>query len=180
MRAYVFADVLGRTLSFKGYKLTHVINITDVGHLTDDADAGEDKMEKMAAQAGAIDLGHRPHYTRGLLGRCEGAEHPPAGAMDRRHRLCAADDRIRKSHRDKHCYELDSAGLYFDVSTVADYGRLARAAPMKARAGSRRSTASAMPPISRSGARPRRARSARWNGIRRGAGARRAGISNAR
>ncbi|MEO5599282.1 MAG: cysteine--tRNA ligase, partial [Novosphingobium sp.] len=31
MRAYVFADVLGRTLSFKGYKLTHVINITDVG-----------------------------------------------------------------------------------------------------------------------------------------------------
>ena len=43
MRAYVFADVLGRTLAFKGYKLTHVINITDVGHLTDDADAGEDE-----------------------------------------------------------------------------------------------------------------------------------------
>src|SRR5688500_20169684 len=48
MRAYVFADVLGRTLSWKGYKLTHVINITDVGHLTDDADAGEDKLEKAA------------------------------------------------------------------------------------------------------------------------------------
>jgi cysteinyl-tRNA synthetase len=45
MRAYVFADVLGRTLSWKGYKLTHVINITDVGHLTDDADAGEDMLE---------------------------------------------------------------------------------------------------------------------------------------
>jgi cysteinyl-tRNA synthetase len=59
MRAYVFADTLGRTLSFKGYKLTHVINITDVGHLTDDADAGEDKMEKMAAARGAVDLGHR-------------------------------------------------------------------------------------------------------------------------
>jgi cysteinyl-tRNA synthetase len=50
MRAYVFADTLGRVLSYKGYKLTHVINITDVGHLTDDADAGEDKMEKMAAE----------------------------------------------------------------------------------------------------------------------------------
>lgn len=48
MRAYVFADVLGHTLSFKGYRLTHVINITDVGHLTDDADAGEDKLEKAA------------------------------------------------------------------------------------------------------------------------------------
>ena len=50
MRAYVFADVLGRTLSFKGYQLKHVINITDVGHLTDDADAGEDKLEKAAAE----------------------------------------------------------------------------------------------------------------------------------
>ena len=52
MRAYVFADTLGRVLSYKGFKLTHVINITDVGHLTDDADAGEDKMEKMAASQG--------------------------------------------------------------------------------------------------------------------------------
>ena len=52
MRAYVFADTLGRTLSWKGYKLTHVINITDVGHLTSDADEGEDKMERMAASEG--------------------------------------------------------------------------------------------------------------------------------
>ena len=44
MRAYVFADTLGRTLSFKGYSLKHVINITDVGHLTSDADAGDDKI----------------------------------------------------------------------------------------------------------------------------------------
>jgi cysteinyl-tRNA synthetase len=68
MRAYVFADVLGRTLSFKGYKLTHVINITDVGHLTDDADAGEDKMEHGRAR-GQKHLGHRPPLHRGLLGR---------------------------------------------------------------------------------------------------------------
>ena len=52
MRAYVFADTLGRVLSYKGYKLTHVINITDVGHLTSDADAGDDKMEKAAAAQG--------------------------------------------------------------------------------------------------------------------------------
>ena len=52
MRAYVFADTLGRTLSFKGFALRHVINITDVGHLTSDADAGDDKMEKAAASAG--------------------------------------------------------------------------------------------------------------------------------
>jgi cysteinyl-tRNA synthetase len=64
MRAYVFADVLGRTLSWKGYKLTHVINITDVGHLTDDADAGEDKLEK-AAKANAQSIWDiARHYTQ--------------------------------------------------------------------------------------------------------------------
>src|SRR5690349_24633022 len=52
MRAYVFADTLGRVLSFKGYQLRHVINITDVGHLTSDADEGADKMETAAARAG--------------------------------------------------------------------------------------------------------------------------------
>ena len=83
MRAYVFADVLGRTLSWKGYTLTHVINITDVGHLTDDADAGEDKLEKAAAEQRAVDLGHREALHRGLLGRRQGAQHPPAGRNGR-------------------------------------------------------------------------------------------------
>ena len=63
MRAYVFADVLGRTLSWKGYKLTHVINITDVGHLTDDADAGEDKLEKAAAERAQSIWDIARHYT---------------------------------------------------------------------------------------------------------------------
>ena len=48
MRAYVFADTLNRTLRHLGYTPRHIINFTDVGHLTDDADAGEDKVEKQA------------------------------------------------------------------------------------------------------------------------------------
>ena len=48
MRAFIFADLLQRTLKYNGYKVKHVINITDVGHLTDDADEGEDKIEKQA------------------------------------------------------------------------------------------------------------------------------------
>jgi len=48
MRAYVFADVLHNTLKYAGYKVKHVINLTDVGHLTDDGDEGEDKIEKQA------------------------------------------------------------------------------------------------------------------------------------
>ncbi len=48
LRAYVFSDILRRTLEFNGYEVKHVMNITDVGHLTDDADEGEDKLEKGA------------------------------------------------------------------------------------------------------------------------------------
>ncbi len=52
MRAAVFADTLHRTLEYAGYEVRHVINITDVGHLTSDSDQGEDKMEKGAAREG--------------------------------------------------------------------------------------------------------------------------------
>ncbi|MDE2597286.1 MAG: cysteine--tRNA ligase, partial [Sphingomonadales bacterium] len=126
MRAYVFADVLGRTLSFKGYKLTHVINITDVGHLTDDADAGEDKMEKMAAAQAQSIWDIAEHYKQAYWAdvRALNIRQPAAWTV--------ATDYVpqmiefAKGIADRHCYELDS-GLYFDVSTVADYGRLARA-----------------------------------------------------
>src|SRR4029077_19474158 len=48
MRAYVFADTLKRVLTWTGYRVRHVINITDVGHLTSDADDGDDKLELAA------------------------------------------------------------------------------------------------------------------------------------
>ncbi|MHA7819425.1 MAG: cysteine--tRNA ligase [Erythrobacter sp.] len=126
MRAYVFADVLGRTLTFKGYKLTHIINITDVGHLTDDADAGEDKMEKMAAEKAQSIWDIAKHYTEAYW------EDVKALNIRQPAKWSVATDYINemldfaKSIEAKHCYELDS-GLYFDVSTVEDYGRLARA-----------------------------------------------------
>ncbi|MEL0252626.1 MAG: cysteine--tRNA ligase, partial [Novosphingobium sp.] len=122
----VFADILGRTLSFKGLKLTHVINITDVGHLTDDADDGEDKMEKMAkAQAQSIwDIAQ--HYTQAYWEDIKALNiRQPARwtiATEYVPQMIAFAEKIAA----RHCYELDS-GLYFDVSTVADYGRLARA-----------------------------------------------------
>ena len=46
LRAYVFADTLKRVLNYNGYDVNHTINLTDFGHLTDDADAGDDKMMK--------------------------------------------------------------------------------------------------------------------------------------
>lgn len=127
MRAYVFADTLGRVLRFKGYDLRHIINITDVGHLTSDADAGDDKMEKAAALAGKSAWDIAAFYT--------------AEFKHDLHRLNVTDPakwtvateyvpvmiEYARSIAHRHCYELAS-GLYFDVSTVPEYGRLARAA----------------------------------------------------
>ena len=52
LRTYVFEDVLRRVLTLSGIEVRHVMNVTDVGHLTSDADVGEDKMEKGAAREG--------------------------------------------------------------------------------------------------------------------------------
>ncbi len=127
MRAYVFADVLGRTLSFKGYRLSHVINITDVGHLTDDADAGEDKLERQAAKEARSIWDIAKHYTEAYWADIAAlnirAPMQWSIATDYVPQMIAFAEKIAPQH----CYELDS-GLYFDVSTVADYGRLARAA----------------------------------------------------
>lgn len=127
MRAYVFADTLGRVLSFKGYALRHVINITDVGHLTDDADAGEDKMEKMARQQAQSIWDIARHYTQAYWADVEALH------IRQPYKWSIATDYVpqmiafAQSIADRHCYELPS-GLYFDTATVADYGRLARAA----------------------------------------------------
>ena len=125
MRAYVFADTLGRVLSWKGFKLTHVINITDVGHLTSDADAGDDKMEKAAAAQGKSAWDIARHYQEVFeadLGRLNIREPAHPRATD----YVEAMIEWGKAIEGEHCYRLDS-GLYFDVSSVPDYGRLARA-----------------------------------------------------
>ncbi len=126
MRAYVFADVLGRALSWKGLMLTHVINITDVGHLTDDADAGEDKLEQAAAAQQQSIWNIARHYTEAYW-----ADIKALNIRQPAHWSVATDYvpamiEFAETIADKHCYELEG-GLYFDVSTVADYGRLARA-----------------------------------------------------
>lgn len=127
LRAYVFTDTLSRVLRWKGYPLTHIINITDVGHLTSDADAGDDKMEAAArAQAKSIwDIA--AHYTAAFKQNIADLNITEPSkwsvATDHIQQMIAFAEKIAPEH----CYELDS-GLYFDVTTVPDYGRLAGAA----------------------------------------------------
>jgi cysteinyl-tRNA synthetase len=127
LRAYVFTDTLSRVLRWKGYPLTHIINITDVGHLTSDADAGDDKMEA-AARAQAMSIWDvAAHYTAAFKQNIRDLNIAEPSkwsvATDHIQQMIAFAEKIAPEH----CYELDS-GLYFDVTTVPDYGRLAGAA----------------------------------------------------
>ena len=126
MRAFLFADTLGRVLRWKGYPTTHIINITDVGHLTSDADAGDDKMERAARAQERSIWDVAAHYTAAFkrdVGRLNIVE--PARwsvATDHIAEMIAFAGRIEANGS---AYRLDS-GLYFDVRTVPDYGSLAR------------------------------------------------------
>jgi cysteinyl-tRNA synthetase len=125
LRAYVFTDTLRRTLNWKNWATTHVINITDVGHLTSDADAGEDKMEAAAqAQSRSIwDIA--AFYTAAFKGDLAALNilSPSLWSVATDH----VQDMIafaRVLEERGSTYQLDG-GLYFDTSTVPDYGRLA-------------------------------------------------------
>ncbi len=126
LRAYVFTDTLRRTLEYKGLETTHVINITDVGHLTSDADVGDDKMEAAAAREQKTIWDIAAHYTAAFKA--------DVAALNIRQptRWSIATDHIEdmvnfaEKIAPEHCYELPT-GLYFDSSSVANYGSLARA-----------------------------------------------------
>jgi cysteinyl-tRNA synthetase len=125
LRAYVFTDTLRRTLLFKGWDVRHVINITDVGHLTSDADAGEDKMELAAAGLGKDIWEVAAFYTAAFKRNINDLNiiDPTIWSVATDHiaEMIAFAEKIAPDH----CYQIDS-GLYFDVTTVPDYGRLAR------------------------------------------------------
>ena len=125
LRAYVFTDTLSRVLTWRGYPLTHVINITDVGHLTSDADAGDDKMEARARATGEDIWAIARHYTEAFKHDLADLNIVPPAlfplATDHVEAMIAFAGRIAE----RHCYRL-ADGLYFDTSTVPDYGRLAR------------------------------------------------------
>ena len=125
LRAYVFTDTLARVLRWRGFPLTHVINITDVGHLQSDADAGEDKMEARARATGQDIWAIARHYTDAFKQNLRelNIDAPTHLPLATAHVDAMID--FARTIEAKHCYRLDS-GLYFDTATVPEYGRLAR------------------------------------------------------
>ncbi len=125
MRAFLFADTLGRVLRWKGYPTKHVINITDVGHLTSDADAGDDKMEKAAAAEARSIWEIAAHYTQAFKDDVARLNiDPPAEWTVATEHIPQMIEFAQAIEKD--CYLIDG-GLYFDTTRVPNYGSLARA-----------------------------------------------------
>lgn len=126
LRAYVFADILRRMFEFNGYKVTQVINITDVGHLRSDADEGEDKVEARAREqkrsAWEITEFFTNLFKQNLL--ILNVESPTVFSKATEHiaEQIALVERLEKLG---YTYKI-SDGIYFDTSKLAEYGRLAR------------------------------------------------------
>jgi cysteinyl-tRNA synthetase len=124
LRAYVFTDTLTRALRWKGLEVTHVINITDVGHLTSDADAGDDKMAVAAAREAKTIWDVARFYTDAFKAdiKALNIREPSRWSVATDHIQEMIDFAARIAP--KHCYEIES-GLYFDSTTAPDYGKLA-------------------------------------------------------
>jgi cysteinyl-tRNA synthetase len=126
LRSYVFSDVLKRVLMYDGFDVKHVINVTDVGHLTSDADEGEDKMEKAAAKEGksAKEISHFYFDAFQKDFRKLNLIEPFKWAWATKH-IKEQIDMIKVLEKKGFTYGT-SDGIYFDSSKVEDYGALAR------------------------------------------------------
>ncbi len=126
MRAFLFADTLKRMFLFNGYKVKHVMNITDVGHLTDDADAGEDKIEKKAKKEGKTAWEISKYYTDIFLRQLEDLNIIKPDIMPKATETIEDQIKLIQILEEKGYTYKTSDGIYFDTSKLDDYGKLAR------------------------------------------------------
>jgi cysteinyl-tRNA synthetase len=125
-RTYLFSDILMRTLIYEGFKVKQVMNVTDVGHLTSDADEGEDKVEKAAAKEGKTASEITNFYWKAFRDDmkklnilepsiwCKATEH-----------IKEQIELVKKLEKKGFIYKT-SDGIYFNTSKLKDYGKLAR------------------------------------------------------
>ncbi len=126
MRTYIFEDILRRVLLYDGYNVRHVMNITDVGHLTSDADEGEDKMIKAMRREGKTPWDIARFYTDFFLSDLDRLNVMRADV------ICPATEHIPEMIELIQC-DIDrghgyviSDGVYFDIATFSNYGKLSR------------------------------------------------------
>jgi len=125
LRTYLFEDILKRALKNEGYIIRHVMNITDVGHLTDDGDEGDDKLQLSAMQKkkNAWDIA-REYETQFKEDIASLGIIPPDYWTRATEYISQQIDMVKKLEAKGLLYQLKD-GLYFDTSQFGDYGKFA-------------------------------------------------------
>ncbi len=124
LRSYLFEDLLKRTLQYNGYQVNHVMNITDVGHLTGDMDMGEDKLEVGAKREGKSAWEIAEFYTQAFQNDLQKLNILEPNIW------CKATDHIKeqialiKKLEKKGYTYTTSDGVYFNTSKVKEYNKL--------------------------------------------------------
>ena len=124
LRTYIFEDLLANTLRLAGYKVKHVMNVTDVGHLTSDGDEGEDKMKLAAEREKKSVLDIARMYEDAFF------RHTAALGLRRPTIVCRATGHIQdmiefvKALEDKGYAYISNGNVYFDTAKFPRYGAL--------------------------------------------------------
>ncbi|MDH4358905.1 MAG: cysteine--tRNA ligase [Candidatus Berkelbacteria bacterium] len=126
LRKYVFDDLLRRTLLYFGYKVKQVMNITDVGHLTSDADEGEDKVEAGAKREKKSASELAEYYEKEFVKDLKSLNVLMPDLMPRATDHIKEQIELVKTLEKKDFTYKTSDGVYFDTSRLPDYGKLAK------------------------------------------------------
>ncbi len=137
LRAYLFMDTLRRTLKYNGYKLKHVMNITDVGHLVSDADEGEDKMMKAAQRENKDPFEIANFYMTAFLKDIDilNIDRPEIIARATEH-IPDMEKYVQKIIENGYTYETEDT-IYFDTAKLDKYGVLSNINIDEQKAGAR-------------------------------------------
>jgi cysteinyl-tRNA synthetase len=138
LRSFLLSDLLRRALEFEGYQVTQILNITDVGHMTDEAsDSGRDRMELAVDDEGLLPAQIVEKYTSAFL------EDSAKLGLQTAHRYPKATDHIpemleltKRLIENGHAYEVDGT-VYYDVQSFEGYGKLSGNTLDKLKAGHR-------------------------------------------
>lgn len=142
LRSYVFSDILKRVLIRNGYLIKHTINLTDFGHLTDDGDAGEDKMMKGLKREGlpvTLDAMEQlsDRFIKAFKDDVEELRILPPDTWARASKYIGKQISLIKTLDEKGFTYETNDGLYFDISMFPKYGRLGNIDISKLKSGAR-------------------------------------------
>ncbi len=138
LRTFLLSDLLRRALEFEGYDVTQVMNITDVGHMTDEAsDAGRDRMDLAVADEGLSPGEIADKYTEAFLEDSAAVGIKPAHAYPKAtEHIPEMLELTERLVENGHAYEVGGT-IYFDVRSFPEYGKLSGNTLEKLRAGHR-------------------------------------------